>query len=159
MKKTNDKVTAIVRKFFKENDWNVHEDISRMIFSGGIGLGSQSAISSVQFFLSVEDHYVINHVVIPQKAVRNVSAVMEYITRANFGLAMGNFELDLRDGEIRYKHMVNNIALLHDYKYYMKELLALPCQMIKRYGGGLMAIIFGDKSPLKEIEAVEGEII
>jgi len=29
--------------------------------------------------------------------------VMEFITRANFGLAVGNFDLDLDDGEIRFR--------------------------------------------------------
>ena len=28
---------------------------------------------------------------------------MEFITRANYGLPIGNFELDLEDGELRYK--------------------------------------------------------
>ena len=30
-------------------------------------------------------------------------AAMEFVTRANFGLVIGNFELDLDDGEVRYK--------------------------------------------------------
>src|SRR5260221_4823931 len=28
---------------------------------------------------------------------------MEYVTRANYGLFIGNFELDMSDGEVRYK--------------------------------------------------------
>ena len=28
---------------------------------------------------------------------------MEFITRANYGLLIGNFELDLADGEVRFK--------------------------------------------------------
>jgi hypothetical protein len=30
-------------------------------------------------------------------------AVMEFITRANYGLVIGNFELHLADGEVRFK--------------------------------------------------------
>src|SRR5512134_1603120 len=30
-------------------------------------------------------------------------AVAEYLTRANYGLRIGNFELDYADGEVRYK--------------------------------------------------------
>lgn len=30
-------------------------------------------------------------------------AVMEFLTRANYGLIDGNFELDLADGEVRFK--------------------------------------------------------
>lgn len=32
---------------------------------------------------------------------------MEYITGANYGLRNGNFEMDVEDGEIRYKVYVN----------------------------------------------------
>ena len=32
--------------------------------------------------------------------------VAELLTRANYGLAAGNFELDLEDGEVRYKTVV-----------------------------------------------------
>ena len=32
-----------------------------------------------------------------------MAAVAEFITRANYGLIIGNFELDFSDGEIRYK--------------------------------------------------------
>ncbi len=31
------------------------------------------------------------------------AAVAEYITRANYGLPLGNFEMDYSDGEVRYK--------------------------------------------------------
>jgi hypothetical protein len=30
-------------------------------------------------------------------------AVAEFVTRANYGLSIGNFELDLDDGEVRFK--------------------------------------------------------
>lgn len=32
--------------------------------------------------------------------------VAEFIMRANYGLVLGNFEMDLRDGEVRYKTSV-----------------------------------------------------
>jgi hypothetical protein len=35
------------------------------------------------------------------------SAVAEVLTRANYGLIIGNFELDLGDGEVRYKTSVD----------------------------------------------------
>ncbi len=33
--------------------------------------------------------------------------LMELITRINYGLILGNFEMDLRDGEIRYKTSID----------------------------------------------------
>ena len=37
----------------------------------------------------------------------SMAQVCEYLTRANYGLTVGNFELDHRDGEIRYKVSIN----------------------------------------------------
>lgn len=34
-------------------------------------------------------------------------AVAEYITRANYGLYVGNFEMDYTDGEVRYKSSID----------------------------------------------------
>ena len=51
-----------------------------------------------------EDQQVIVYAECPVTAPSERRAeVMEFITRANFGLAIGNFELDLNDGEIRYR--------------------------------------------------------
>jgi len=42
--------------------------------------------------------------IMPRKAPNaRLAQVAEYLTRANYGLLVGNFELDLSDGEIRYK--------------------------------------------------------
>ena len=38
---------------------------------------------------------------------RQRSAVAEVLTRTNYGLIVGNFELDLDDGEVRYKTSVD----------------------------------------------------
>ena len=44
------------------------------------------------------------YVIAPVKAPEEVrAAVAEYITRANYGLRIGNFEMDYTDGEVRYK--------------------------------------------------------
>lgn len=33
--------------------------------------------------------------------------VAEYLTRANYGMIFGNFELDFNDGEVRYKKIID----------------------------------------------------
>src|SRR5690349_1693037 len=42
---------------------------------------------------------------VPQVAIEKekYGEAMEFITRANFGLPVGNFELDLEDGELRFR--------------------------------------------------------
>lgn len=57
-------------------------------------------------------------------------AVAEFITRANYGMRIGNFELDLRDGEVRYKSSLDfegatlTPALIQHTIYSLRGILA-----------------------------------
>jgi hypothetical protein len=55
-----------------------------------------------------EEHaQLVFYSVCPFNASRDqMNAIMELITRINYGIVVGNFELDLDDGEIRYKTSV-----------------------------------------------------
>jgi hypothetical protein len=79
----------------------------------------------------------------------------EFITRANYGIVIGNFELDYSDGEVRFKTSIDvedarlTPPLIHHVVY--ANLL-----MTDRYLPGIIAII-EDQSPLMALELVEGQ--
>jgi hypothetical protein len=51
-----------------------------------------------------DDDQLVVYAVHPDRASEDVRATMsEFFTRANWALAVGNFELDLDDGEMRFK--------------------------------------------------------
>lgn len=51
-----------------------------------------------------EDQRVVARSVVPYNIpLERRPAAMEYITRVNYGLVIGNFEIDLDDGEVRFK--------------------------------------------------------
>ena len=82
-------------------------------------------------------------------------ALMEFITRANQGMVIGNFELDLDDGELRFKTAIDvedsglDTALV-------RNLLYPNCLMMDRYLPGVTAVIAGERSPAHAIAAIEG---
>lgn len=93
---------SVVIKFFERNRWTYELDAGRSAlvtrFRGSAGTWHCAAVvnqeeQQVAFFAQVET-------VTPEE---RRPAVIEYITRANFGLGMGNFEMDLSDGETRCK--------------------------------------------------------
>ncbi len=72
-------------------------------------------------------------------------ALTEYLTRANYGLWLGNFELDLRDGEIRYTTSLH----LADGELTAKMLAALlriNGDTLDRYLPGIMSMLWNDLS-------------
>jgi hypothetical protein len=81
-------------------------------------------------------------------------AMAEFIARANYGMAIGNFELDFADGEIRYKTSIDvegdelSFALI-------KQLVYANVTMMDEYLPGMMTVIYGDVSPEEAINQIE----
>ena len=86
----------------------------------------------------------------------NRLAVAEYLTRANFNMRNGNFELNMADGEIRFKTYVHVGASQPDLGA-ARLAVMLPFLMLDRFGDGLLEVLFGFKSPREAFEAVEGK--
>lgn len=83
------------------------------------------------------------------------AAVAELITRANYGLRIGNFEMDFRDGEIRYKASLDfeDVNLTHPL---MKNLFYPAVQTADRYHSSLVRVAFAGADPQQVIGEVEG---
>jgi hypothetical protein len=82
-------------------------------------------------------------------------AAAEYLTRANYGLYIGNFELDLGDGEVRYKTSIDvegsSLTLTQ-----VKQLVYANVLTMDRYLPGLMKVIYGNVAPVDAITEIEG---
>jgi hypothetical protein len=81
-------------------------------------------------------------------------AVAEFLTRANSGMIIGNFEMDFEDGEIRYKTSIDveddslSCALI-------KRLVYANVMMMDAYLPGIMSVIYGDVTPVDAIAQIE----
>ena len=82
-------------------------------------------------------------------------AVAEYLTRANYGLRIGNFELDYSDGEVRYKSSLDfeSQSLTPDL---IRNAIYPAVHTMDRYLPGLLRVSFGGATPHEAIEEVEG---
>jgi len=96
--------------------------------------------------------YAVTPVRVPED-VR--AAVAEFITRANYGMRIGNFELDYGDGEVRYKSSQNfeDLPLTRED---IRNAIYPAIQTVDRYLPGLMRVSFGAATPLEAIEEIEG---
>ena len=82
----------------------------------------------------------------------NRIAVAEYLTRVNFNMRNGNFELNMETGEIRFKTYVHVGAGDVDSAA-ARLAIMLPFMMIERFGDGLVEVLFGFKSPREAFAA------
>lgn len=79
-------------------------------------------------------------------------ATAEYLTRVNFNLRNGNFEMNMNDGEIRYKTYVH-VGEQPLSVSGARLAIMMPFLMLDRFGDGLLEVIFGFKTPREAFEA------
>lgn len=81
-------------------------------------------------------------------------AVAEFLTRANSGMILGNFELDFNDGEIRYK---TSIDVTDDFlsQSLIKQLVYANVSMMDEYLPGIQSVIAGEATPVEAIRKIE----
>jgi hypothetical protein len=96
--------------------------------------------------------YAVSSVRTPEEARHGVA---EFITRANYGLRIGNFELDFSDGEVRFKTSLDFQGEQLTFGL-LKGLLYPAVQTLDIYLPGVLAVAHGDKTPLEAILLIEG---
>ena len=95
--------------------------------------------------------YAVAGVKVPEAAR---SEVADFLTRANYGLILGNFELDFSDGEIRYKTSFDSEGL-DDPTPLFKSCVYANVLTADRYFPGLTAVMYGGSTPEQAVELVE----
>ena len=79
----------------------------------------------------------------------------EFLTRANFGLIVGNFEMDFADGEVRYKTSIDlggsQLTIL-----LVKQIVYANVFTMDIYLPGIMSVIYSGVHPAEAVAKVEG---
>ena len=148
-------IQAAVENFFAEDDWHYEPMDENGVFRLGITL--KNKFKNARIFMNVLNNGIVCLTVPPMGADKNnMTQVNEFITRANYGLNHGNFELDFRDGEIRYKTSLICGKEIPTFDQ-IKEMLYINVMMLERYGNGLAEVMFGMSTPEEAIKRCEEE--
>ena len=139
--------------FFNRENWQFQESSDKQ----GLTLGFKGKNGEWICYAIVREEqrqflfYSVCMVKPPKTKLANIA---EFITRANFGMAIGNFELDLTDGEIRYKTSIDvdgdrlNFDLISNLVY-------TNVMMMDKYLPGIIWVIRGDMEAEEAILRVE----
>ena len=82
-------------------------------------------------------------------------AVAEFLTRANYGLRIGNFEMDYSDGEVRFKSSLDFEGEALTFNW-IRHAIYPAVQTMDEYLPGLMKVVYGGKTPEEAIREIEG---
>jgi hypothetical protein len=78
----------------------------------------------------------------------------EFITRANYGLVIGNFEMDYEDGELRYKTSLD----FEDAEVtteLLRHIVYANVTTLDRYLPGILAVLAGGQTPEAAVLAID----
>lgn len=151
------------------NGWNAYETLEQFLIEDGwypsaiegttsfrSGFRGESGKFRVICQINVELEqlylYVIADVNVPEQA-RALAA--EFITRANYGMRIGNFEMDYTDGEVRYKSSIDFEGEVLTRRL-IQNAIAPAVSTIDRYFPSLMRVAFGGSTPAEAVAEVEG---
>lgn len=151
-------IANAINSYLKENDWNFSFNEESGMFKFGLSLSSK--LKKIDYVISVQEDEYIVYAVAPIGADDDDEDMManmaEFVCRANYGLWNGNFELDMNDGEVRFKYCVDCDGITPS-EGIIKNSIHCPAKMFKRYGAGITDIIFGNISAKEAIEKCEKE--
>ena len=139
----SEEIVGVIRDFLVADDWKFEFDEEHGVFRFGVGI--ESKLKHLRYLIPVrEDSYVV-YAISPLDTDcddKNVMKEMaDFICRANYGLRNGNFELDMTDGEIRYKVFVDCDGIIPSEEI-VKGSIIIPSLMFDRYAAGILDIMF-----------------
>lgn len=118
-------------------------------------INMDNSIGSIKVIIQLMDEKYLVYAFINNRARKTrISAVSEFLHRANFGLINGNFELDYKTGEICYKSFVNATETSISGAI-IRESLLVPVMMISKYGDGLLKVMTSTSTPESIIKDIK----
>lgn len=144
---------ATVGQFLEEDGWHPQrlDDsyVYRVFFAGRNG--EVACFAQVRVELKQFLFYAVLPVRVPEHLR---GALAEFLTRANYGLRIGNFEMDYADGEVRFKSSLDfdGEPLTANL---IRNAIYPAVQTLDRYLPGALAVIYGGKEPAAAVAEIE----
>lgn len=131
--------------FFEEDEW----PIAPIEGSTAVSTGFSGEVGEWRCYGYTREEYqqVVFYSVCPVNVPpERRDEVAIFLTRANYELIIGNFEMDYSDGEVRYK---TSLDVEGDQltKALMKQLVYANVLIMERYLPGLLKVTYGELSP------------
>jgi hypothetical protein len=145
------RIQEAVTAYIEARDWPYTTDERGVVSFPGFG---SNGAWTVYLAPREDDEQILVHSVVPEDApVERRRDLALFLTRANFGLVLGNFELDLDDGELRYKTSID-VEDVEIVDKLIDNLVLANVATTDRYLPGIRAVLAG-ADPAKAVAEAE----
>jgi len=143
-----------MQQFLDEDEWPtspIQDTVLRTTFQGKTGQWTCFAQARE------EQEQMVFYSVCPMNVPEERrTEVARYLSYANYGLIIGNFEIDLRDGEVRYKTSID-VEGGELEQHLIKPIVYTNVLMMDKYLPGLSAVTHGGMTAEGAIAMIEGD--
>ena len=153
-KNLQERLVQQVKAYLDSNKWKYEYDKEHSVFKMNFSLQSKLKETGVYVLCKKNGiNFLFDINVKPDE--KSAHETMEFLTRANYGLINGTFEMDLNDNDIQYRVFLpcDNVPSPELIDAQMDVGLA----MLQRYGDELLAVIFGMKKAAEAVAAAEAD--
>lgn len=149
-----EKIVDTVRDWLDNEDWQYEYDAEKSIIKTGASLSCKLKTCSIIIQLQ-EDFYNVYALSPINGDTDNLTELTKFLTMVNFRMRHGNFELDVEDGEVRYKTFVNCKGLDSLPAEIIGDSIRVAGFVLNVFGDGIAALAMGFSDAQSEIEKVE----
>lgn len=140
-------------EFFQREEWTYDQVSDQPILRLGMNGKNGKWVGYAQA-REEQDQFVF-YSVLPVTAPEQMRATMaELLTRLNYGLVIGNWEMDFRDGEVRYKTSVD-VEGDRLSTNLVRNLVFLNLQMMDRSLPSIMGVMYGGLSVEMAVQQID----
>ncbi len=151
---TKETMIDIVRDYFDGEGFRYEYNAEGGFIRSGFGV--KGPLDKVDMFCDFKSHGYLVYAICPLHCKQeHLPELIRYLTMANYALVAGNFEVDVSDGEVRFKFWVPTEGLETLSKDIVEDSIMVPCSMMSRYGDGIAALCLGFSDAQTEIEKAE----
>lgn len=146
-----------IKKALEENNLNfqtIRSTPEQTVYKLGMTLDNGRCDTFID--IRTENNQVLIYTTLPTTVPENHRVrVAEFLTRANYGLIIGNFELDFEDGEVRYKATyIYDDTFPNTETIFMRNLF-VSFNSMDKYLPGVMSVIYANILPNQAITQIE----
>lgn len=153
----SEEVFHAIRRFLDKK--HLHYTASEIMGLIQLDLPTGSMIRRVDLRINVKnDYYIVralSSVSADPKDAKSMARLAEYLTRVNYRLRNGNFEMDYRDGELAFKCYVDCHGGV-PVEEAIDDSIFCPPAMFHQYGNGILQVMGVD--PAQALEDCEARL-
>jgi hypothetical protein len=140
-------------EFFTGDDWSPEQIDQQPVLSMNFE-GDHGSWTCLAFAYDDHERFVFTSILPVEIPEDKRMEAAEYLTRANFGMEIGNFDMDFSDGAVQFRTSIDIEGGELTPKM-IQNLAYLNVTVTDQYLPGLVMVVEGDATPVDAIEKVE----